>query len=743
MKKYILFSTTFLLLVFSILTFISCGEDEAIITNNLPSDLPAEEDSSALSFQKSCKTIMDRIVEENVSAIQNVNTLDNVVNGHLQQIKEDGSFPDVDYSDKSQTNWKPEAHLDKLKQMSLVYVISKSTYYQKQEVYDKIVKALEYWNECRPTSSNWWYNQVSAPKKMGVILILLRSGKKKLPVELENILLQYWQETGGDPTDSNREGANKVDIALHWLYRGCLQQDREVVDIATSEAFAPLAYTTSEGIQYDNSYFQHNEQLYIGGYASVLLRGAVNVAIYTLGTDYTLSNEQINTLSGFVRGTLLKCIRGKYMFYNVMGRGVSRKGELEQASAMIGLLEKLKQIDVTHVSEYDQAITILNQGNSADYTNVSESLTHYYVGDFTLYQSAGYSMGVRMVSDRTYRCEEGNGENLKGYFLSDGSMAISLAGNEYEDIFPIWDWCKVPGVTAPQIADIPVMNNWTHKGESNFVGGVSDGHIGVSAYKMNNQEDGINISANKSWFFWGKEVVCLGSNISSTMSEEIATTVNQCLMSGNISYLNNGIISALTEGQTLLNTSVDWAWHKNIGYFFPSNQQVSIKAERKTGNWSSINTSQSGSKTQVVCSIGLNHGTAPSNKSYSYIIVPNITSEAMAGYNVSNLEILSNTATMHAVRNKMTGVTQIVFYEGGTLKINDLEVSADKGCLMILKESGDIININLADPSHKLSDLTLYLKRSGKEVTETLHLFSNDGYHKGKTHYIRLVLKDK
>lgn len=62
---------------------------------------------------------------------------------------------------------------------------------------------------------------------------------------------------------------------------------------------------------------------------------------------------------------------------------------------------------------------------------------------------------------------------------------------------------------------------------------------------------------------------------------------------------------------------------------------------------------------------------------------------------------------------------------------------------MILKESGDIININLADPSHKLSDLTLYLKRSGKEVTETLHLFSNDGYHKGKTHYIRLVLKDK
>ena len=72
-------------------------------------------------------------------------------------------------------------------------------------------------------------------------------------------------------------GANKADIALHWLYRGCLQQDKETVDVAVREAFAPLSYTTLEGIQYDNSYFQHNQQLYIGGYASVLISRIVEI----------------------------------------------------------------------------------------------------------------------------------------------------------------------------------------------------------------------------------------------------------------------------------------------------------------------------------------------------------------------------------------------------------------------------------------------------------------------------------
>ena len=46
-----------------------------------------------------------------------------------------------------------------------------------------------------------------------------------------------------------------------------------------------------------------------------------------------------------------------------------------------------------------------------------------------------------------------------------------------------------------------------------FVGGVSDGEYGVSA--MNLSHISLPLSAQKSWFFFDDEVVCLGSGIES------------------------------------------------------------------------------------------------------------------------------------------------------------------------------------------------------------------------------------
>lgn len=93
---------------------------------------------------------------------------------------------------------------------------------------------------------------------------MMRSGDKSIPKTIEQNLLSYIEKTGGDPR--KQTGANKTDIALHWLYRGCLNENESTIKTATSEAFCPLKYTTQEGIQYDNTYFQHGSQLYIGLY---------------------------------------------------------------------------------------------------------------------------------------------------------------------------------------------------------------------------------------------------------------------------------------------------------------------------------------------------------------------------------------------------------------------------------------------------------------------------------------------
>ena len=66
---------------------------------------------------------------------------------------------------------------------------------------------------------------------------------------------------GGDP--GKWTGANMTDIALHWIYRACLTADEDLLKTAIDYSYSTVKYTTAEGFQYDNSYFQHGVQLYI------------------------------------------------------------------------------------------------------------------------------------------------------------------------------------------------------------------------------------------------------------------------------------------------------------------------------------------------------------------------------------------------------------------------------------------------------------------------------------------------
>lgn len=55
-----------------------------------------------------------------------------------------------------------------------------------------------------------------------------------------------------------------------------------------------------------------------------ILKGVTQVALYTKGTKYALDDERIQLLGHFMRGTYYQVIRGQYMLFDVLGRGVSR-----------------------------------------------------------------------------------------------------------------------------------------------------------------------------------------------------------------------------------------------------------------------------------------------------------------------------------------------------------------------------------------------------------------------------------
>lgn len=176
-----------------------------------------------------------------------------------------------------------------------------------------------------------------------------------------------------------------------------------------------------------------------------------------------------------------------------------------------------------------------------------------------------------MVSNRTMRCEYGNGENLKTYFMSDGCTNIVTEGDEYARIFPVWNWNRIPGVTAPQLDTIPrTVIDWQTKGTSVFAGGVSDSLYGVSVYSYFDTYADINTAAKKSWFFFDDEIICLGAGVNSTAGVPVCTTINQCLLSKKEVILSQSKKHSVVKEGDFVYDSPEWVLHNGIGYVFPA-----------------------------------------------------------------------------------------------------------------------------------------------------------------------------
>lgn len=315
---------------------------------------------------------------------------------------------------------------------------------------------------------------------------------------METKILKRIQETGGDP--AKWTGANRTDIALHWIYRSCLTQNETDLKTAIDNVFNPIVYTTEEGFQHDNSYFQHGEQLYIGGYGDEIIKGVTQVASYALGTQYELSKEKVELLSKFMRETYYRAVRGQNMSFDVVGRSVSRPGLLNKRTTTT-YAKRMIDIDPAHAEEYKAIIARLNRKQPADY-QVTASHTHYFRGDYSLHVRPQYNFDVRLASTRTKKCEYGNKENLKTYFMSDGCTNIVQTGDEYFNIFPVWNWCHIPGTTAPQVEKITMdPKAWGVLGTSTYAGGVSDSIYGATAYAYMDTNPEVNTGAKKKLVF--------------------------------------------------------------------------------------------------------------------------------------------------------------------------------------------------------------------------------------------------
>ncbi len=667
-----------------------------IYSNYVPHENTEEE-------QATIDTVTQRLIATNISS-----GLDDVsASTYSDNMSMDGSWSDINYDDKiSADGWEPSTHLSRLKIMAISFRNPNSSLFENEELLNKIELGLLYYKTKSPTcTDNWWYDAIGGPQVYMVPLLLI---KGYTPGDTSQILSSYLKDQVNNYLGG---GQNLSWIAEIAEYKGCVEDNYSITKHAFEGMASNLVIVSTqgnEGIKIDGSFHQHHAQLYSGGYGKST---AEDISEFMELSQGTLFNDMFDSEKKeiykklLLDGQLLLGYR-KVMDFGTVGRNISRTS-YSSSRTMVSddLLNRAIISDPDNTLLYQAWLNHINNNAAFPLPGVNK---HFWKSDIMTQHGENYYMSAKIISARTYGTECLNNENLKGYNLPLGATNIMTSSSEYKGIFPVWDWTKVPGTTAIQNQDSTSLSNYLI-GTNLFGGGVSTGSDGIMAYNHNYR----GLQAKKAYFFIDNMMFCMGSGISFTGNEAVATSVNQSFLSGDVT-INNGTTQRMDSQTSITLENLKWIYHNNIGYIFPATENITVQNITQSGTWYSIN-ALSGTSTvnqSNIFSAWINHGVAPSNTDYQYIVVPDkslIEFEKIADNH--GFVVVENSTSVQAVRKGTK--YGVVFYQAGNVTMDDgLKISSDKAALIFIEVNGTVYDISVADPTYSETEIKLTINKN-------------------------------
>ena len=612
------------------------------------------------------------------------------VNIYLEGLDASGGWRDIDYDDVSRTHWAPANHPVRLAQLAEVYAVD-----QNEKVKDAVLRGLQFWVDKDPQSDNWWWNCISSPRDLSKTLLLMGDGVPALLVAETAKLVHR--------STFKRTGANLTNEASNLLVLACAIQDVDLLQASIRHLTGEICVAIGEeGIQVDNSFHQHGPQLQMSSYAEVFARDATEHALLFEGTQFALSDEQVFALSTFVREGQQWFVWGHRVDSHGLGRGAGRTGGTGGVGGIRVIAERMAKIDPAHKAEYDHFVARMKDELSPG-EHAPKGNRYYYRSDVMVHRTDKFHTSVRMHSTRTYACEvRVNRENLKGYHLSDGTYFVMQSGDEYLDIQPVWDWRKLPGVTyCDTNKPFPYGADVSQRGQTDFIGGVSDGQVGMAA--MDWVKDGV--MAQKAYFFFDQGFVCLGAGISLDADERVTTGVNQCLLNGDVLVLGESL-TAMGRGR-LVGDEVRGVYHDGVGYYFMNTSKVVVRSDAQRGSWKDLeeNSTRREQIKKDVFALWIDHGARPIDATYAYVVMPGMKRDTFA--------LLSEQLPVQVVANQ-ADLQAVVFpeqhiFQAGRLQVLGTDIQVNVPCLVVWQQRGDHWLLSVSDPTQKRNQIRVIL----------------------------------
>lgn len=662
----------------------------------------------------------------------------------------------------------------RLTHMALGYATFGTECYQNETLLNDILDALEWgyknyygkaemenkgWRDVR--QFNWWDWCIGTPSNLMQTMILVDG---HLTLEQKKNYLALFGQRVPVPRDY---GSNKVHFGELIAESAILCENAERVfvgrdGIEDTYLYADGGVNDGQGFYRDGSYIFHTLHPMNFTYGVGHFSGIIDFAAILVGSEFELKKEHTDLLYTWLYKTYVPFCRNGEIFRSVLGRHPA--GTRSGACGFVKNVVRLYGLSADDKkAELSDLITMLTDEHplSKDGYN-REIFGSLSLNDYLLFKQAykgggakikrnglyafncmdravqhtdDYAFSLSISSCRIYNYECINHENMNGWYHGDGMLNLITTPFKYgPDYWKNVDPYRIPGTTADdgerELVSIAQANEYLSS--KDFVGTLSAGDTGVSVMQLESYHgDGQLIStrfynpsgaygsapparectltANKAYFFMKDYAVCLGSAITAHDGRRVYTVIENrhgVPVIENLRVVSHSAPAVTVNGEKADLPSIDTVYNAK-SFTIDSDAYCVLDG-------APVIMKQTEGELPFVQAV-IDHGTDPENGSYAYAVLPFTgATEAAKFASDAPIEIIENSPSVQAIREKASGDIYCVFHKVGS--VSDISVEAP----LLVSVKGGVLYA--CDVTQKLgaTEITVYGKKYVFDFTGAL-----------------------
>lgn len=494
----------------------------------------------------------------------------------LDMQKPDGSFSNINYADEESGRWDLRRHWQQLDRMAEAYR-NGGRLRGSKALKAGIIRGIEHWSEKGYVNSNWWYQWIGIPLLSTRVLMVMYD---ELPPETLAKFRPILDRSRIATIDGKFQptATNLLHLAAIQFQKGVLYRDEALLLEARKAILDEIAVApkSREGVQADWSFHQHGAMMQFGNYGLAFLETGVQWAAWMDGTKFAFPKEKIEILYDFFFSGMRWVIFRDRFDFSACGRQIAGDAGKEKA-------DSVRRIVL-------QSMIFPNAGAKAEtrewYARDNELSGNrmFYRSDYMVHRRRDLFVSVKMCSSRVSGSESTNHENELGRHTGGGVTLFERDATEYEKLMPLWNWRRLPGLTAAQDDSCLRSPDDYRYNRSPLAGGVSDGRNGATALQLDTDE----LCADKSVMAFDHAILCRTSDVKPKSKAPILTTVDSVRCRGPVAVYSAAGRELLSGPGTRVFDGVERIEHDGMAYRFPESARITVEIADRSSDWAQI-----------------------------------------------------------------------------------------------------------------------------------------------------------